>query len=573
MSSNPKHSIATKEDLIMKENRTLEEIQAETRGNIYSSDIDFDDIPIIKDKQEIVDALFGNTFDHPSKIQGEALQKILTPPFKSFIGQSQNGTGKTLAFVLAMLARVDNNVKHLQCVCLVGTSVLANQIYTDYFAKFLEYYPVKVQCLFKNPPIKFNVNTEGPAQIVISTPKYFDNHIDEFDLSGVRVFVIDEADESLENPIFIPVFDMIFSRLTKDHLQILLFSASLTDRVYQFMNTYTKDYDKILVDKGKLFTPTNDHFFINVKFNERIDVLIKIFNYVESNHAFIFVQKKEDCVELQSALKDKGDSVEYINGTLSPKAKDKKIKDFINNKFNVLITTNLAARGIDVPACKLVINFDMPSKLKETTAEGKHIFEPDIENYLHRQRRTGRFGKYGKVINFVTCQLNRDLIKKLSDDPYYLKFKEILIEHHEVHDENMHVELNLRCKNEIKKEQTFNDDQSISDKLLYNNHGAFSTIQEEALILTPPYKSFVGQSQNRIGKTFASVLSCFIHKIDENKSDVDKQGKDFEKPSKIQGEILSNKSTPPYKSFVGQSQNRIGKTFTSILSCFMVKIE
>lgn len=438
MSSNPNHLIATKKDLTMKKDRTLEEIQAETRGNIYSSDIDFEDIPIIKDKHDIIDALYSNQFDYPSKIQGEALQKILTPPFKSFIGQSQNGTGKTLTFVLAMLARVDPNWNQLQCICLVGNCILANQIYTDYFAKFLEYYPVKVQCLFKNPPVKFNVCTEWPAQIVISTPQYFDNHIDEFDLSGVQVFVIDEADESLENPIFIPVFDAIFSRLTKDNLQILLFSASITDRVYQFMNTYTKDYDKILVDKGKLFTPTNDHFFINVKFNERIDVLIKIFNYVESNHAIIFVQKKEDCVELQSALKDKGYSVEYINGTLSPKAKDKKIKDFINNKFNVLITTNLAARGIDVPACKLVINFDMPSKLKETTAEGKHIFEPDIESYLHRQGRTGRFGKYGKVINFVTCQLNRDLIKILQKYPYDLKFKEILIEHLEMLGLNKH---------------------------------------------------------------------------------------------------------------------------------------
>ena len=421
MSSNLNYDIATKEDFITNKDRTLDE----GKDNIYHSNVGFEEIPIIYDMIEIVDALYANNFDYPSKFQAEALSMILTPPFKSFIGQSQFGTGKTLTLVLAMLARIDHNDSHLQCVCLVGTTVLANQIYTDYFAKFHEYYRVRIQCLFKNPPVKFNVNTEGSAQIVISTPQYFDNYIDEFDLSTVKVFAIDDADESLENPIFIPVFDMIFSRLTKDHLQILLFSASLTDRVYQFMNTYTKDYDKILVDKGKLFTPTNDHFFINVKFNERIDVLIKIFNYVESNHAFIFVQKKEDCVELQSVLKDKGYSVDYINGTLSPKAKDKKIKDFINNKFNVLITTNLAARGIDVPACKLVINFDMPSKLKETTAEGKHIFEPDIENYLHRQRRTGRFGKYGKVINFVTCQLNRDLIKILQKYPYDLKFKEI----------------------------------------------------------------------------------------------------------------------------------------------------
>ncbi|KAH0790694.1 ATP-dependent RNA helicase DBP5 [Histomonas meleagridis] len=421
--------IASKEDLLFKPNKELDEIQQEGEDNIYASAKEFDELDIIKDKENLIEALYANHFDKPSQIQGKALPMILTPPYKSLIAQSQNGTGKTLTFVLAMLARIDAEVKQLQCICVVHSRILAKMIYDDYFAKFVPYYPVTIQLLFKNPPYTYDPETQGPAQILIATPQYLDNHIDEFQLNSVRVFVIDEADQSLEIPTFHQFFDMILSKLTKDRYQLLLFSASITDQVYQFMNTYMSTSNRIILEKNKLFVPTNDHFNINIRYDARVYALIQIFDYLQASHSFVFVQKKDKCTEIQNALKERGYSSEILTGNLRPAQRDLVLQRFKDNKFNVLITTDIASRGIDIPACRLVLNFDMPSKMKKESADAaKKVFEPDPISYLHRQGRTGRFGKFGKVINFLTCELDRNLVRMLSNYPYNLKFKEIPVE-------------------------------------------------------------------------------------------------------------------------------------------------
>ena len=174
--------------------QTPEEFQARTGNNEYITAQEFDDIPIIQDNQSILDGLFCNNYDSPSSFLGKALPMILTPPYKSLFAQSC--WGKTLTSVLSALARVDVNVKHLHLLYIVSDDISGDVVYTDYFKKFLDFVPVKVHPLFDSfdDPVCCNYYDEK-AQIVIATPIYIDEYINEINLKCVRVLIIDDIDK------------------------------------------------------------------------------------------------------------------------------------------------------------------------------------------------------------------------------------------------------------------------------------------------------------------------------------------------------------------------------------------
>ena len=205
-----------------------------TQEAVFHSGVAFDQLDI---PSALKQDLFSSGFDEASEIQKQSIPIIITPPYKSLLAQSQNGTGKTLSFVTGMLARIDVNDPNLQAVCLFATRELVIQTYTDYIKKLTKHYQVNTTVLIRDPPIPSDVTK---AQLILSTPMQLDQAIDsnEIKLASVKILVIDEADYVLENKTFMNFFNMLFQRMTKNKSQVLLFSATVTQQVHDFVGRF-----------------------------------------------------------------------------------------------------------------------------------------------------------------------------------------------------------------------------------------------------------------------------------------------------------------------------------------------
>lgn len=381
-----------------------------TQEAVFHSGVAFDQLDI---PSALKQDLFSSGFDEASEIQKQSIPIIITPPYKSLLAQSQNGTGKTLSFVTGMLARIDVNDPNLQAVCLFATRELVIQTYTDYIKKLTKHYQVNTTVLIRDPPIPSDVTK---AQLILSTPMQLDQAIDsnEIKLASVKILVIDEADYVLENKTFMNFFNMLFQRMTKNKSQVLLFSATVTQQVHDFVGRFIHNENLVVisVEKNMQFIPTNKHFYCNLKSeDEKIDMIKKVFKYLSSSHTFIFVNKKAFAEDLCKSLKEQGFESQFISNKLYRGQRDNIVKQFREGLINVLICTNMVARGLDIPVARTVVNFDMPCNDKG---------EVDLETYMHRQGRTGRFERNGVVINFISTANEKKFITKLEND-YGLK--------------------------------------------------------------------------------------------------------------------------------------------------------
>lgn len=378
----------------------------------FHSGVTFDEFNLPSDlKQDLYEA----HFDEASLIQKQSIPAIIQPPYKSLLAQGQNGTGKTLSFVTGMLARIDRNDPNLQAVCLFATRELVIQTYKDYIVKLTNHYKVNTTVLIRDPPINNDVST---AQLILSTPMQFDQAIESgVKLASVKILVIDEADYVLENKTFRNFFNLLFQRLTKNKAQILLFSATVTQHVHDFVGKFIEpdNLNLIQVEKNLQFTPTNKHLYIKLSSEEeKLDVIRKIFRSLQSSHTFIFVNKKAFAKELCETLKQQGYESKFISNALHRIQRDTIVQEFKEGAINVLICTNMVARGLDIPVARAVVNFDMPLNDKD---------QVDFETYMHRQGRTGRFERNGVVINFITGPNEEAFITKVENE-YGLNFEE-----------------------------------------------------------------------------------------------------------------------------------------------------
>uniref|UniRef100_A0A8C5MW19 RNA helicase n=1 Tax=Leptobrachium leishanense TaxID=445787 RepID=A0A8C5MW19_9ANUR len=367
----------------------VEVLQSDPKSPLYSVKT-FEELHL---KPELLKGIYSMGFNRPSKIQETALPMMLAYPPQNLIAQSQSGTGKTAAFVLAMLSRVSPNKKYPQCICLSPTFELALQTgeVIEQMGKYCEGITVAYAVRGNRPARDCVIE----SQIIIGTPGTvmdwcFKRRL--IDLLNICVFVLDEADVMIELQGHCD-HSVRVKRAIPKTCQMLLFSATFEECVWGFAERIVPDPNIIKLKKEEL-TLANIKQFYNLCENkeDKYRVMCNIYGAVTIAQAIIFCQSRKIASWLYHTMCRDGHCVAILTGELIVTERARMIQRFRDGEEKVLITTNVCARGIDIEQVSVVINFDLP-----LNADGSI----DFETYLHRIGRTGRFGKRGIAFNLV----------------------------------------------------------------------------------------------------------------------------------------------------------------------------
>ncbi|KAL8168190.1 hypothetical protein V2J09_009689 [Rumex salicifolius] len=430
----PSSSIANKEEaselgvgsLTIKETEVLDEpddsnIQAVTTGDTpYTSAKKFEDLNLT---EELLKGLYAEMrFERPSKIQAVTLPMILTPPHKNLIAQAHNGSGKTTCFVLGMLSRVDPELKAPQALCMCPTRELVIQN-LEVLSKMGKYTGIAAERAVPESDNEARVpaHKRGPitAQVVIGTPGTIKRLISyrKLSLIHMKILVYDEADHMLAEDGFRDDSLKIMNDIKKSgaNCQVLLFSATFSETVKNFVTRTIPDYNQLFVKKEELSLDSVKQFKVNCP-DELTKILVikdKIFELGQKvGQTIIFVRTRHSASMLHKALVEYGYEVTTIQGALSQEDRDKIVKEFKDGLTQVLISTDLLARGFDQSQVNLVVNFDLPMKYDPRPGYRSNP-EPDCEVYLHRVGRAGRFGRNGAVFNLLCSDTDHLLMTKI----------------------------------------------------------------------------------------------------------------------------------------------------------------
>eukprot|EP00586_Coscinodiscus_wailesii_P011047 CAMPEP_0172494046 /NCGR_PEP_ID=MMETSP1066-20121228/37010_1 /TAXON_ID=671091 /ORGANISM="Coscinodiscus wailesii, Strain CCMP2513" /LENGTH=486 /DNA_ID=CAMNT_0013264671 /DNA_START=37 /DNA_END=1497 /DNA_ORIENTATION=+ len=354
----------------------------------------------------LLDAVFAMGFDRPSAIQEEALPRILADPPRNVIGQAQSGSGKTAAFVLGMLYRIKvDTPATTQALCVTPTRELAVQIFTKTVTPMAQNMTgLKVQLALSGEQLERGKAVD--AHLVVGTPGKLCDWLKRklLKTDHIKVFVLDEADNMVGEG-----GHRANSLLIKKHLskkcQNLLFSATFPPKVVDFATKMVQNPDKILISSGPeyLVLDVIKQLWIDTGLYEggKLSFLSDIYALMTIGQSIVFVGTKREADEVHQTLEANGYSCSVLHGQVENFARDATMESFRKGESNVLITTNVLARGVDVDNVCLVINYDVP-----VTKDGG----PDYETYLHRIGRTGRFGRKGTAINLVSDQKSIEVL-------------------------------------------------------------------------------------------------------------------------------------------------------------------
>lgn len=352
-------------------------------------------------------------FRKPSKIQERALPLLLKNPPSNLIGQSQSGTGKTAAFVLNMLSRVDLSTDAPQCLVLAPTRELAKQIagVAAVMGVFLEDKGLKIAEAIPNPAMR---GQAVKGQIVVGTPGTTSDMIKrrQLDARGIKVLTLDEADNMLDLQGMGDQCQRVKAVLPKN-IQVVLFSATFEDKVLEFANRFAPNANVITLEREKLTVKGIKQMYLDCEDDEaKYKALLKFYGLMTIASSIIFVKRRATAAEISKRMTAEGHAVVALTGELEGADRDAVFAKFRTGEAKVLITTNVLSRGIDVNTVTMVINYDIPD-LPDGT--------PDYETYLHRIGRTGRFGRTGAALSFVhdrkSWQQLMDICKHFGVEP------------------------------------------------------------------------------------------------------------------------------------------------------------
>ncbi|MAT41682.1 MAG: hypothetical protein CL609_05020 [Anaerolineaceae bacterium] len=342
----------------------------------------------IQVKDELLQAIRAMGFEEPTPIQKQAIPPLLDG--RDIVGQAQTGTGKTAAYALPMLERIDTTQPYVQGFILTPTRELALQVSRamEEFAKFL---PVRVLCVYGGQPYgkQLRMLREG-VQVVVGTPGRVLDLIhkkDALDLSQLRFAVLDEADEMLKMG-FIEDVENILSE-TPETCQKALFSATMPKEIRQLANRFLKNAEQITVSSDTLTLKTTEQRIYLVHDRDKFASLMRLLEVEPIQNALIFARTKIRTAELAEQLLKFNFPAEALHGDLTQVARESALNRFRKGVVKVLVATDVAARGLDIQDVSHVFNYDLPF---------------DAEDYVHRIGRTGRAGATGTAISFVTSQ-------------------------------------------------------------------------------------------------------------------------------------------------------------------------
>ncbi|MCJ8741972.1 hypothetical protein PDJAM_G00076700 [Pangasius djambal] len=381
----------------------VEVLQRDPNSPLYSVKT-FEELRL---KPQLLQGVYGMGFNRPSKIQETALPMMLAEPPQNLIAQSQSGTGKTAAFVLAMLSHVNPANKWPQCLCISPTYELALQTgkVVEQMGKF--YPEVKLAYAIRGNRIEGGSKIQ--EQIVIGTPGTMSDWLAKkkvIDPKKIQVFVLDEADVMIAMQGHQDQSIRIQRKLPKD-CQMLLFSATFEDSVWQFAERIVPDPNIIRLKREEETLDTIKQYYVLCKSKQdKFDALCNIYGAITIAQAMIFCHTRRTAAWLAGRMAAEGHQVALLSGELAVEQRAAIIERFREGKEKVLITTNVCARGIDVEQVSVVINFDLP-----LDKDGN----PDNETYLHRIGRTGRFGKRGLAINMVDSEESMAVLRAIEE--------------------------------------------------------------------------------------------------------------------------------------------------------------
>ncbi|RDH82305.1 MAG: ATP-dependent RNA helicase [endosymbiont of Galathealinum brachiosum] len=330
-------------------------------------------------------------YETPSAIQAEAIPLLIDG--RDIIGQAQTGTGKTAAFALPILSNLDLKQKDPQVLVLAPTRELAIQVAEAFqkYAKNLKGFHVLPVYGGQDYRGQISALKRG-VHVVVGTPGRVMDHMRRgtMNLENLKVLVLDEADEMLRMG-FIDDVEWVLEQ-TPNSRQIALFSATMPQQIRRIATKYLNNPEQVTIKQKTATASTIRQRFWPVSGVHKLDALTRILEAEEFDAMIIFVRTKNSTVELADKLEARGYAAAAINGDIQQKQRERSVQSLKNGKLDILVATDVAARGLDVPRISHVLNYDIPH---------------DTESYIHRIGRTGRAGREGDAILFVAPREKR----------------------------------------------------------------------------------------------------------------------------------------------------------------------
>ena len=326
-------------------------------------------------------------FSEPTEIQEKAIPLLLSSKTIDFHGQAQTGTGKTMAFGIPLLQKVNKDEKIPQSLVLAPTRELAVQIYES-LSRIAPKIGIKIAVIYGGVSMEDQIRElKRGVHIVIGTPGRVHDHLRKKTLipDKINTLVLDEADIMLDMG-FKDEIEEVIAFLPKNR-QIWLFSATVKAGIADIMRRHMKDTVSVRVTPKMVTTAATKQYYCIVPFKARLHALTRFIQTAPDFYGFIFCQTKVLASEVAELLTKRGYNVAALHGDLSQTQRNHVIKKFRNREYTILVATDVAARGIDVPNITHVINYSVPE---------------DLESYVHRVGRTGRAGKQGTAITFIS---------------------------------------------------------------------------------------------------------------------------------------------------------------------------
>jgi len=335
--------------------------------------------------ENVLRGVYAYGFEKPSAIQVKAIPHVISG--KDVVAQAQSGTGKTGAFAIGSLTRIDDTKDTTQVLIIAPTRELADQVYN--VIKEISTY-TKVRCCMCVGGTHVSLCAEElrkHPQVVIGTPGRIIDMMQRRNLSthDIKTLVLDEADEMLSYGFKDDMYQII-QNIPKQ-TQICLFSATLPEEILELTQKFMNDPVNVLVKQEELTLEGIQQFYVNVKHSDwKYDVIVDLYDTINVNQCIIYINNRQRIVDIYNKLCESNFPVEYITGDRSGSDRKEIMEQFRSGTIRILLSSDLLARGIDVQQLSLVINYDLP-KEKET--------------YIHRIGRSGRYGRKGVAINLL----------------------------------------------------------------------------------------------------------------------------------------------------------------------------
>ena len=348
--------------------------------------------------KKVLKAILDMGFEEPTPIQTQAIPLIMQD--LDVIGQAQTGTGKTAAFGIPIAEKINVSLPVVQALILTPTRELAIQV-AEEIAKIGSQKKVKVLPIYGGQPIDRQIRAlRTGVHVVIGTPGRILDHMQRktLNLEHVKIVVLDEADEMLDMG-FIEDIENILDK-TPAARQTLLFSATIPLPIQHLAEKYLRKPKFVSINKETLTVPLIQQYYFEIRQGSKADALCRILDYENYESAIVFCRTKRGVDELVASLQTRGYFAEGLHGDMTQAQRDKTMKNFRQGETDLLVATDVAARGLDIDRVSHVINFDIPQ---------------DPESYVHRIGRTGRAGREGKALTLIIPAEYRQLrvIEKL----------------------------------------------------------------------------------------------------------------------------------------------------------------